>query len=516
MKRYKQANQDIRLPEDLAARTAADTPRKSAAPRRVIALATAAALLIGAVAVGTALVRRDDTGEFNHLTFGPDDTTQSPALTTDAQIPTETTEQISGLLPLQLTKVSHPEQAQYPLDDVYLSSPEYELWRKEHNARLKQPEGYDEGVHEASVALMQQFLPSTAESEGQNRVLSPLNLYLALAMLTEATDTTSRAALLDLLGADSIDTLRSRVASIWNVNYVDDGRVTSRLAASLWLADRLSYRADTLECLAKNHYAETYQGKMGTEEMNAALRSWLNKNTGNLLTEQANGVSFDPLTVLGLATTIYYKASWDNSFSSNLTADDTFHTTSGDITVSFMHDSEHAYCYWGDGFTATYRSLGDGKMWLILPDEGVSPDQLIEAGDIFTLTQDFAQNWSDKKHLRVNLSLPKFDVVSDMDLTTGLAELGLGDLFNPACADFSPITDDPALQDQLALSQAKHAARVKIDEEGCEAAAYTVMVLTATGAIIADEIDFVLDRPFIFIVTGSDNATLFAGVVETP
>jgi serine protease inhibitor len=31
-----------------------------------------------------------------------------------------------------------------------------------------------------------------------------------------------------------------------------------------------------------------------------------------------------------------------------------------------------------------------------------------------------------------------------------------------------------------------------------------------------DEIDFILDRPFLFLITSRDNLPLFAGVVENP
>lgn len=514
MKRYHKANEEIRPDEALNARAAV---AKSAAPRRVIALVTAAALLVGTLTATAIFLSRDPADDLPPVTTDAPIETNAPVDTgepTDPVIPTdpiapETAAPVPSVLPLQLTSVSHPAQVQYPTDDPFGGSEAFMRWREASMARRNQPAGYNDGLHEASVALMQTLLPATEATAGQNRVISPLNIYLALAMLTETTDTTSRAALLKLLGADSVETLRQRVASTWITNYIDDGRLTSRLAASLWLRDGMTYRTETLDQLAKYHYAESYSGKMGSPELNRALQTWLNENTGNLLTEQANGISLDPATVMALATTIYYKASWGSEFNPNATADDTFHAVSGDQTAPFMHRSAVDSYFWGEGFGAVARELGDGRMWLILPDEGVTPDELIAKGDIFTMTN---KGWNNSKRLVVNLALPKFDVVSDMDLSEGLAKLGLGELFDPARADFSPITDE---MDDIALSQAKHAARVKIDEEGCEAAAYTVIAMAGSAMPPKDEIDFVLNRPFIFIVTSEDNATLFAGVVET-
>ena len=59
--------------------------------------------------------------------------------------------------------------------------------------------------------------------------------------------------------------------------------------------------------------------------------------------------------------------------------------------------------------------------------------------------------------------------------------------------------------------------RVAIDEDGVTAVAYTLIV-TKNGAAPPpdDEVDFVVDRPFLFLITGADDVPLFAGVVNQP
>ena len=117
--------------------------------------------------------------------------------------------------------------------------------------------------------------------------------------------------------------------------------------------------------------------------------------------------------------------------------------------------------------------------------------------------------------LNINLSMPRFDVSSDLDLIGGLKELGVTDIFDMDVSNFDPLeasTDDP-----LYVSKAQHAARVKVDEEGCEAAAYTVIMVDCGAAMPPDdEVDFVLDRPFLFAVTGESGLPLFTGVVNQP
>ena len=70
--------------------------------------------------------------------------------------------------------------------------------------------------------------------------------------------------------------------------------------------------------------------------------------------------------------------------------------------------------------------------------------------------------------------------------------------------------------DGIYLSQAEHAVRVAIDEEGVTAAAYTVMASAGSGAPPEEEVDFTLDRPFIFVVTNPNNVPMFIGIVNNP
>ena len=164
-----------------------------------------------------------------------------------------------------------------------------------------------------------------------------------------------------------------------------------------------------------------------------------------------------------------------------------------------MHKGGSNTYYWADQFGAVSLSLeGSGKMWFLLPDEGVTMDDLLNDEQ----TMEF-----------LNMSVPKFDVVSDFDLGEGLRALGVTDVFDAQVADFTPMTSEVA---EIFLSKADHAARVTIDEEGVTASAYTVMMMAGTAAPPEEEMDFVLDRPFLFAITGYDGLPLFVGVVNQP
>lgn len=416
-----------------------------------------------------------------------------------------------------LAEAEYPEMAPRPNAEDYADneafSDAWDAWALSQAQQREQPAGYADGLNGFFSATMQTFL-SGAQSE--NRVYSPLNVYLALSMLAEITDGNTRQQIMDLLGEAQIESLRERVSALWNANYCEDGAVTSVLANSLWLNETVNFKQSTLNRLAKTYYASSYRGEMGSAEFTQALQDWLNQQTGGLLQEQVSDIELDRQTILALASTIYFKAKWSSEFSESATEAGAFHAIDGDVTCDFMHQSNSKNYFWGDGFSAVTQDLDEsGSMWLILPDEGVSVDELLSDSAIMEMISTGNQldgGWENKKLLTVNLTMPKFDVVSDIDLKAGLEALGVTDVFDDTSADFSPLTPDI---DGIGLTSVKHAARVMVDEEGCTAAAYTVML--RYGALPpGDEVDFVLDRPFLFVITGVDGLPLFAGVVNQP
>ena len=336
---------------------------------------------------------------------------------------------------------------------------------------------------------------------------------MALSMLCECTDGNSRAQILTLLGQSDLASVRAQASALWNANYCADGAVTSVLASSLWLRDGTNYVQSTLDTLAKTYYASTFSGEMGSDDYNKVLQSWLNEQTGGLLQEQASGVSFDPDTILAQATTIYYRAKWSEEFSKSQTSEGTFHAAAGDLTCDFMHRSGSDTYYWGEQFGAIELPLREsGCMKLLLPDEGVSPEDLLQDEEAMNFLLG-SGDWENSKFLIVNLALPKFDVSSDLDLNESLQALGVTDVFSPADADFSSAIQDA---DGVYLSRADHAARVAIDEEGVTAAAYTVMMEAGAAEPPDEEIDFTLDRPFVFAITARSGLPLFVGIVNIP
>lgn len=405
-----------------------------------------------------------------------------------------------------LNFAKYPQMMQYPTDFEDLSA-----W---YDSKKERKVYYGAGKNLGSFfwKTSQEFL-SGAGSE--NRLYSPLNVYMALAMTAEISDGETRQQILDLIGADSMESLRKQAHSVWNANYSDDGAVTSILASSLWLNDNISFNKKIIDTLGTNYYASSYQGTMGSQELNKELRKWLNEQTGGMLSDEISDIKLDSRTIMALATTIFYQAKWNSDFDESRTVQNVFHSPTGDINCDFMNRTEYDELYfWGNNFSAVSKQLANsGKMYFILPDKNVSVDDLLSDNEVKSFLTD-GSRWGNYQKIRINLSVPKFDVSSEQDLKKGFQNLGVTNCFDENKADFSSLC--PNFKDPIFISKIEHGVRVAIDEEGVTATAYTVEMLAGSSRPTEDEIDFVLDRPFIFVITSEDGLPLFTGVVNQP
>ncbi|MBE6784617.1 MAG: serpin family protein [Ruminococcaceae bacterium] len=369
----------------------------------------------------------------------------------------------------------------------------------------------------AAVSLSQFFTEGSSEfltsQNNENTLWSPINAYIGLSMLAEITDGDSRKEILDLFGVSDIETLRSQVSAIWESVYEDDGNEICTLANSLWLEDGLNYNQDAMNNLAYHYYASVYQADLGNKNANKEIGNWLNKNTGGMLKDRTDKIDLSPDTILALYSTLFFQAKWSDEFNSKNNTNDIFHGVNGDTNVIYMNKKLcQMYYYWHNDYSAVALSLKNGStMWFILPDEEKTTADVLNNSSYGEMISsgDGEEGWQNKKYMKVNLSVPKFDVSSTVNLKDGLGRMGVTKVFDMESSDFTAITSDLPVY----VTAVNQSARVEIDEKGVKAATY-IEIQGAGSAMPPEEIiDFVLDRPFVFVIS-KGNLPLFTGVVN--
>jgi serpin B len=113
--------------------------------------------------------------------------------------------------------------------------------------------------------------------------------------------------------------------------------------------------------------------------------------------------------------------------------------------------------------------------------------------------------------MEIFLTMPKFTVTAEFELSKTLAAMGMTDAFDAGKADFSGMTG----QKDLFLSAVVHKAFVDVNETGTEAAAATAVPAAAADG--GGEIHFTADHPFLFLIRHEPSGTiLFIGRMADP
>ena len=342
-------------------------------------------------------------------------------------------------------------------------------------------------------------------SRGEGNInYSPLSLYYALALAATGAEGETKEELLSLLNASDTDTLAAQCGNFFRLSYQNNEIGIRKIANSLWMDDDTSWKQDFVKGAAENFYSSVFSMDLESEEAAAAMSSWI--------AEQTNGGLVPALTpskeaVLNLINTVTFHDEWVDRFNREKTKPDTFHPSDGSsLTCDFMNRTydSHGFSV-GDGYTRSHLSLKNNTMVFILPDEGISPQSLIDTPEKMREVFEGGEDYMGE----VVWQIPKFDFASSLDLKETLNHLGVTSAFEPD-ADFSGITDDAAF-----LSGVTQGTHIAVNEDGVDASAFT-LIEYAGAAMPTGRADMRLTRPFLYGIIGTDGALLFVGICENP
>ena len=350
-----------------------------------------------------------------------------------------------------------------------------------------------------------------ADGKGQkNAVLSPLNIYMGLALIGEISEGETQKQIFDALNVKSLEELRVKTQKIWLSHYCDDGTYKSLLANSVWMDDDkgLKFDTDKIETLKNEYYASAYLGDLQSDDFINAFRTWLNDQTDGRLKDMIDGVKPDPDTIMLIASTVDFAARWDCGFGAEqgyFKCDGTRRSCTFLSSVDRWNDK----VYFGDGYTMYCQELENsaGKMWFILPDENKTVDEIFEKIDFCNIT-----NRTKRRDFgKVTVKVPKFDISLQSDLKSALRSIGITACFESR-GEFTQIIES----EDAYIGSAAHGCGVKIDEKGIVGSAFTYFAIPGEAEPPAGKYEFIADRPFIFLVESDDGLPMFVGIVNKP
>lgn len=352
------------------------------------------------------------------------------------------------------------------------------------------------------------ILPS--QERGQLFV-SPLSASLALSMLDNGAAGTTAAELAEVLGfggytLEEINGYnRKLVTELAGLD--NTGRLC--MANSLWLNEGFRALDAYLAILASDYDAEVQTVDFG--KALPAMNAWCKEKTDGLIPKLLD--ELDTESKLVLMNALYFKGRWTTPFEKEETGKGEFRRADGSVsTVDLMHVEEKFAYVAQDGYAAARFPFGNEafSLTVILPDVGAALNDCI--GDLDAEAWELLQEQLDRTALSLDVKLPKFRVEATHDVKKVLMSMGVRQAFAEG-ADFSPLSAAPLL-----LNEVRQAVSFRVDEEGAEAAASTVVGGIAAGGMIeadARPIDFHVQRPFCCVLSEQGTGCiLFIGKVE--
>jgi serpin B len=349
-------------------------------------------------------------------------------------------------------------------------------------------------------------------SEG-NLFLSPYSISSALAMTYAGARGNTASQMRDVLGFElDDDRLHAAFGTLTDGLNLggETGDFELSVANALWGQRGYRFLDEFIE-LNQEYYGAAFNTMdflENTEGARQAINAWVEEETREKIRDLIKPGVLSPLTTLVLTNAIYFKGSWASRFDKGHTSADDFRLSADtSVSVEMMHQTQDFGYMETKEFQGLELPYSDHalSMLIFLPREIDGLDDLER-----TLAADSLRAWSDGMHMRrVRVSLPKFSLTCEFDLSETLSRMGMMDAFRAGLADFSGMTGVKDLWIDLVL----HKAFVDVYEEGTEVAAATAVLLKRGPG----PANFRADHPFLFMIR--DNASgsiLFMGRLVNP
>ncbi|HEV2327185.1 MAG TPA: serpin family protein [Verrucomicrobiae bacterium] len=327
-----------------------------------------------------------------------------------------------------------------------------------------------------------------------NLFLSPFSISAALAMTYAGADGPTKSEMASVLHFDSVQTnipaafqkLNNRIRQVqrWN-------RITLMTANSIWCQQNHSFAARFLELIHEYYSgdAESVDFINAPEAAQSKINSWVARATDEKIENLIGSGKFSALTRLVLCNAIYFKGKWQTQFKASETRPAPFYVSTNQIVTVAMMWQEFEFKTMHSDFNAvellelpyTGRNL---SMIIILPagQPQFDPDGSYSLSDVERqLTAQTLRSWvtnlDQREPHKTDVSIPRFTIVQDFDISDELKSLGMASAFDENRANFSGIdgTND------LFLSGVIHKAFVDVNESGTEAVAASWFLVKIRG-----------------------------------
>ncbi len=358
------------------------------------------------------------------------------------------------------------------------------------------------------------FQSLNGKMKNRSIVCSPLSITYVLSMVNDGATGTTEQELEQTLGfhKGGIQAVNDYCKNlIDNLPHVDE-KVQLNIANAIFVNDKYQLKKQFQQDMANYYDAKAEALDFSSPSTLDRINGWCDEKTRGMIPTILERV--DPRTVSYLLNAIYFKAEWASMFEKNETREEVFTTPDGETRVPLMHQNVYMNYLRNDIYAAVSIPYGNGQwmMTVMLPEDGKTTDDVISSLAASGWSTDFLKNpLREARRYAVDLKLPRFETAFDTDDAGGLIELLMG-AFDGNSAEIPNMCENG----NLYISMMKQKAKIKVNEEGSEAAAVTIAAVNFTSAVADTQeppkATFHANRPFVYVIhEQSSGVILFVG-----
>ena len=348
------------------------------------------------------------------------------------------------------------------------------------------------------------------EQQGEvSTVLSPISVTYMLGMLNAGAAGTTRDEITATLGFGSDPTAvneycKKMIEGAPNVDPAATVKIANciNVNSAMGLSLLKQYVNDM-----KNYYSAQIEALDFTKSSSLEkINKWCSKNTDGMIPSILD--ELNPNAAMCLLNAIYFNADWKEKFDVNDTRNSSFTLPDGSVvTRELMHRKAIAQGCESELCSMLRIPFGSGgySMYVMLPAEGKTTGDLIRDMSQQELTDHL--DAIDMTPHEVDILMPRFEIVSDIDLIKVLKPMGIQSAFTGS-ADFSNMSNAGLY---LYVSMMKQKAKIEVNEDGAKASAVTIasMGFTSPGPQLYEKAEFHATRPFLYFILKESTRSIF-------
>lgn len=358
-----------------------------------------------------------------------------------------------------------------------------------------------------SASLYQTAVP---KSNTKNVILSPSGVSAVLSMTLAGSKGTTSAQIKNAL---QVTSFKDPVCAIGKLTRSDQQTSVMKSINQVLVAAGFSLKPTFISTVSNYFGAQVENIDFTSDQTPRILNERVESLTNNKINNLFSPDNFDALTRVILMNVVYFKGTWKQKFDPNRLQSRSFYSPSGPVNTTTMRTRGFFRVADFPEVDATALELpySDNRtsMIILLPNKRDGLARL-EAG-FQSVLLDTMEDRTNRTAL--DLSMPKFTMETRVDLVRTLRNMGVTDLFGRGVADLSDMDGTK----NLYVSNAFQRAYIQVNEEGTEAAAASVMIISARSARTPSYRRFKINRPFVFFIRDKQTKVIhFMGRFTTP